>query len=241
MKLIPAIDLQQGQCVRLRQGKFNQTTIYPHNPLTLAESYVKRGANHLHIVDLDGAKAGTIQQLPLIRSLRAAGCTLQVGGGIRDLNAAKSCLDAGTNQLVLGSLAITDLETTREIINLAGADNIILALDVLIQNEIPKPAIHGWQTLTEANLWDIVALYQHWQVKTILCTDISRDGMLEGPNFELYQQATFRFPNLHWQASGGIRNEDDLNTLAKLGVSAAILGRMLYQPNSISSFESIVC
>ncbi|WP_131781432.1 HisA/HisF-related TIM barrel protein [Legionella gresilensis] len=241
MKLIPAIDLQQGQCVRLRQGKFNQTTIYSYNPLTLANNYVKRGANHLHIVDLDGAKTGKIQQLPLIKSLQKAGCTLQVGGGIRDLDTAKNCLEAGINQLVLGSIAVTDLELTRSIIDLAGADSIILAIDVHIENEIPKPAIHGWQTLTEANLWEIVAHYQQWHIKTILCTDISRDGMLKGPNFDLYQQAMLRFPNLHWQASGGIRDEKDLNTLANLGVSAAILGRMLYEANSISSFESIVC
>ncbi|WP_419418822.1 HisA/HisF-related TIM barrel protein [Legionella sp. D16C41] len=241
MKLIPAIDLQQGQCVRLRQGKFNQTTIYPHNPLTLAESYVKRGAKHLHIVDLDGAKAGSLQQLPLIRSLRLAECSLQVGGGIRDLTTAKKCVEAGIEQLVLGSIAVTDLETTEKIIQLVGATNIVLALDVVIENEIPRPAIHGWQTLTDANLWDIVSQYQQWNIKNILCTDISRDGMLQGPNFDLYQQAVFRFPNLDWQASGGIRDLDDLTTLASLGVSAAILGRMLYQNNSTLSFEDIVC
>jgi phosphoribosylformimino-5-aminoimidazole carboxamide ribotide isomerase len=241
MKLIPAIDLQQGQCVRLQQGKFNETTIYPYDPLTLAKRYVERGANHLHIVDLDGAKVGRINQLPLIKSLHCAGCTLQVGGGIRDLATVNACFEAGIEQLVLGSLAINDLETTKAIINLAGRDRIILALDVVIKDNTPMLATHGWQTLTELSLWDVIAQYQ-LTIKTILCTDILCDGMMQGPNFDLYQQAITRFPNLNWQASGGIRNQQDLQALAKLGLSAAILGRMLYQDNSSLSFEeTLVC
>ncbi|STX29314.1 phosphoribosylformimino-5-aminoimidazole carboxamide ribotide isomerase [Legionella beliardensis] len=241
MKLIPAIDLQQGQCVRLRQGNFNQTTIYPYEPLDLAQRYATQGARHLHIVDLDGAKQGAIQQLPLIKSLQSAGCTLQVGGGIRDLTTAKACLDAGIEQLVLGSIAIDDVETTKEIIQVAGADRIVLALDVFVKDNIHKPAIHGWQTCTETNLWDIADHYQKLDIKNILCTDISCDGMMQGPNFNLYEQAIARFPSLGWQASGGIRDQGDLNALAKLGVRAAILGRMLYQNKSVLSFENVLC
>lgn len=130
---------------------------------------------------------------------------------------------------MIGSSAITNPDLTSQIIREALAENIILALDVNIKDGIPRPAIHGWQTATTSNLWQIVSYYQLLGIREILCTDIARDGMMNGPNFNLYEQAVERFPRIAWQASGGIRNETDLRKLSANGLSAAILGRMLYE------------
>jgi phosphoribosylformimino-5-aminoimidazole carboxamide ribotide isomerase len=239
MLIIPAIDLKQGQCVRLRKGRFDQVSIYDYSPITLAQGYALQGASRLHIVDLDGAKSGQIQQLELIRAMQVPSLSVQVGGGIRSLASAKQCLQAGIDKLVLGSIAITNPLLTAEIINLAQADNIVLALDVQIENGLPKPAINGWQTTTDNSLWDLVDSYQKLGISQILCTNIACDGMMNGPDFQLYEEALTRFPQMKWQASGGIRHVDDLEQLASLGLSAAILGRMLYESDfDISAYLS---
>jgi phosphoribosylformimino-5-aminoimidazole carboxamide ribotide isomerase len=229
MRIIPAIDLQQGQCVRLRQGKFNRTTIYPTDPIALAKSYKDEGAKALHIVDLDGAKSGEIEQLLLIKHMCNEGITVQVGGGIRNIAKAQACLEAKISKLVLGSIAINDRALTQQLIDYAGARRIVLALDVSIQNGVPIPATHGWQTMSSTNLWDVVKYYQKTGVSEILCTDIACDGMMGGPNIELYQEAIKRFPNMDWQASGGIRNQQDIEILRAIGLRAAIVGRALYE------------
>lgn len=229
MKIIPAIDLQNGQCVRLRQGKFDDNTIYPQSPQAMIKNYSNRGAKHVHIVDLDGARCGDVQQLPLIQSMLSDHVSLQVGGGIRSLVTARACLDAGINQLVIGSLAITNPDLTRDIINTLGAERIVLALDVNIQNGIPIPAIHGWQTTSKTCLWDVAKMYEKLGVSNILCTDIACDGMMNGPGLGLYKEAVKRFPDIGWQASGGIRNQQDIERLGNIGVHAAIIGRALYE------------
>lgn len=229
MQLIPAIDLQQGRCVRLVQGDFSKVTYYPQSPLDLASHYHALGIDQLHIVDLDGAKAGQPQQLPLIQSLQSCGVRLQAGGGIRCLADAKACLEAGIERVVLGSIAITNVAETKAIIDYCGAKRIVLACDIRMEQAVPKLAIHGWQTTTDFSLWEWVAFYQQLHITTLLCTDITCDGMLCGPNFALYQQAITQFPAMHWQASGGIRHQQDLTQLTSIGLSAAILGRLLYE------------
>jgi len=229
MIIIPAIDLQQGQCVRLRQGQFNQSTVYPQSAIDLAGYYRECGAHHLHVVDLDGARQGEICQLDLIRDLHAAEVCLQAGGGIRSLESAKACLAAGINKLVIGSIAITNLQLTHAIIDYAGAENIVLALDINWIDQRPMPAIHGWQTSSDRDLWQVCTDYQQSGIQTILCTNIACDGMMQGPDLALYQQAIERFPEINWQASGGIRDESDIEALAEMGVHAVILGRTLYE------------
>lgn len=229
MLLIPAIDIQQGQCVRLKQGDFTKTTVYPQSPLALAQHYCQQGARRLHIVDLDGARLGTIQQLSIIKSLQTVGTRLQVGGGIRSLAAAQACLELNVSDVVIGSIAVSDRHKAEQIIHYCGAQHCVLAVDVRMQEGIPRPAIHGWQTDTELSLWDVVEHYSRLGIKHILCTDIAQDGMLSGPNFSLYDEAIRRFPELAWQASGGIRHQQDLDKLAAMGLSAAILGRLLYE------------
>ena len=237
MLIIPAIDLQQGRCVRLCKGQFDQVSVYDLSPITLAHGYALQGAKRLHIVDLDGARSGTIQQLSLIQAMQGQEFILQVGGGIRSVATAKACLEAGIEKLVLGSLAITNPSVTEEIIELAKAENIILALDIRMENKSPKLAIHGWQTTTEQTLWDVVHTYEKQGINQILCTDIAQDGMMAGPNFALYEEALERFPTIQWQASGGIRDVIDLEKLSSLGLSGAILGRMLYESDfDLSSY-----
>lgn len=229
MLIIPAIDLQNGVCVRLKQGQFDQQTQFAVSPLERIASFKQAGAQRVHIVDLDGARTGTMQHLNLIQSMQAYGLDIQAGGGIRSQEQAEFCFAAGVTNVVLGSIALTNPSLTKELIKTFGAEQIILALDINLKDAIPIPAIHGWQSSSDSNLWEITSYYQELGVKTILCTDIACDGMMNGPNFALYQEAVGRFPKIDWQASGGIRHEADLQQLAKLGAAAAILGLSLYQ------------
>jgi phosphoribosylformimino-5-aminoimidazole carboxamide ribotide isomerase len=231
MLVIPAIDLHDGQCVRLKQGQFDRATIYQSLPVELAKHYAALGARRLHVVDLDGAKLGDMQQLDLIQSMQSTAMPMQVGGGIRSIATALDCLNAGISTLVIGSIAISDPSLTLQLIAEVKSNNIVLALDVNIERGIPSPAIHGWQTATEHNAWDVVQFYQDAGVNTVLCTDIAQDGMMKGPNFKLYEEAVRRFPTIAWQASGGIRDINDMRALSTLGVSAVILGRILYEPD----------
>lgn len=231
MLIIPAIDLHGGQCVRLKQGQFDRATIYQSTPVQLAKHYAALGATRLHVVDLDGAKLGDMQQLDLIQSMQSATMPIQVGGGIRSIATAQACLASGISTLVIGSIAISEPSLTLQLIAEINAKNIVLALDVNIEDGIPNPAIHGWQTPTARNAWDVVRFYQDAGVTTVLCTDIAQDGMMNGANFKLYEEAVRRFPTIAWQASGGIRDMNDMRTLSTLGVSAVILGRILYEPD----------
>jgi phosphoribosylformimino-5-aminoimidazole carboxamide ribotide isomerase len=229
MRIIPSIDLYNGQCVRLKQGKFDAISVYSKNPQALAQHYYQQGARHLHLVDLDGAKAGKPQQLPQIQSLASLGLSIQAGGGIRSLDSAYEAIETGISKLVIGSMAITDVEGTCALIQSIQAQNIVLALDVFIDEKgALKPAIHAWQETGSKNVWDLLALYEAMGVQSVLCTDISRDGMMQGPNLALYLDACKRFPSIAWQASGGIRDIEDIRALNDVGVSAAILGRALY-------------
>lgn len=232
MRIIPAIDLRDGQCVRLKQGQFDQITLYQSPPAALARHYAALGATRLHVVDLNGAQFGDMQQLDLIQSMQSeASIPIQVGGGIRRIATALDCLEAGISTLVIGSLAVSDPALTLELIAKVKATNIVLALDVKIEQGIPMLAIHGWQTATQCQLWEVVQVYQAAGVTTVLCTDIDQDGMMNGPNFKLYEAAVSRFPTIAWQASGGIRNLNDMRVLSTLGISAVILGRILYEPD----------
>lgn len=230
MLIIPAIDLHDGQCVRLKQGQFDRATTYQYPPAQLARHYAGLGATRLHVVDLDGAKSGDMQQLSLIQSMQSATLPIQVGGGVRSVATARACVAAGIATLVIGSMAISEPSLALQLIAEIHANNIVLALDVHVENGIPCPAIHGWQTSTKRNAWDVVQFYQDAGVTNVLCTDIAQDGMMNGPNFALYEEAVRRFPTIAWQASGGIRDIRDMRALSTSGVSAVILGRILYEP-----------
>jgi phosphoribosylformimino-5-aminoimidazole carboxamide ribotide isomerase len=231
MHLIPAIDLRDGHCVRLLQGDFEAETRYPTDPETLLIKYRNLGAAWLHIVDLDGARGGTLDNRAIILRLAAQkGLKLQVGGGLRNTAALVQVLDAGVARVVVGSAALTQAEQVQAWLKHFGPDRLTLAFDVRIdEHGVPRVMTHGWQRQSEHSLWHAVESYIACELKHVLCTDVSRDGALTGPNIDLYAEAVRRYPQVEWQASGGIRNAHDLHALAKVGASAAISGKALLE------------
>jgi phosphoribosylformimino-5-aminoimidazole carboxamide ribotide isomerase len=236
MQLIPAIDMKDGRCVRLYQGDFNAQTVYADNPLDVFDAYLKVGAQRIHLVDLDGAKEGSQKNLPIIQSMvtrRAA--QIQVGGGLRSLDRVQALLSTGVQRAVVGSIAVTSPNDVIAWGLSVGFDRLVLAFDVRIDvNNTPWLTTHGWQNQSNTSLWDAVEHYVTQGFRHVLCTDISRDGALTGPNLPLYQEAVRRFPQVQWQASGGVSSSADLRALKESGVAAVISGRALLE-NKIST------
>ena len=231
MQLIPAIDLREGRCVRLYQGDFGAETRYPVEPLALAQRYRELGAHWLHVVDLDGARDGVSGNAPQIRRITGLpGLSLQVGGGLRDAASVQATLEAGVARAVVGSAAVTQPDDVMDWMRRFGADRITLAFDVRIDTQgVPCLTTHGWREQTRQSLWEAVQRFQAAGLVHVLCTDVSRDGALSGPSLDLYREAVRRFPDIRWQASGGIRDAADLAALAQTGVSGAISGRALLE------------
>jgi|SRR5690606_11182812 len=229
MKLIPAIDIRDGRCVRLFKGDFDKETRYDADPVELAARYRALGAAWLHVVDLDGAAAGAPRNLDLIRKMRVDGLCVQLGGGIRDEASLEQALDVA-DRIVLGSLAVTRPERVREWLERYGAERFTLGFDVRIDDGgTPYVTTHGWTRTSSLTLDDAVRQFLPSGLVHVLCTDVARDGALAGPNVELYAALVRRWPTLAVQASGGIRNADDLATLAATGVAGAISGKALLE------------
>jgi phosphoribosylformimino-5-aminoimidazole carboxamide ribotide isomerase len=231
MRLIPAIDLRAGQCVRLLHGDFEAETVYPTDPYSLLTKYRAAGADWLHVVDLDGARDGALGNRAIIIDLAAAkALNLQVGGGLRNTAALTQMLDAGVGRAVVGSAAIAQVEQVQEWLAHFGAERLTLAFDVSIDDSgVPRVMTHGWQRQSEHSLWNALDNYAASPLKHVLCTDVGRDGALSGPNVELYREAVLRYPQIEWQASGGIRNAHDLHALSQAGAAAAISGKALLE------------
>jgi phosphoribosylformimino-5-aminoimidazole carboxamide ribotide isomerase len=230
MRLIPAIDLQAGRCVRLLRGDFAAETRYGAAPLALLAKYRALGADWLHVVDLDGARDGAGANRTVIAELAAeTGIELQVGGGLRDAAAVAEMLELGAARVVVGSAALTQADEVRSWLDDFGAERIALAFDVRLDaSGTPCVTTHGWRRQTALPLWRALDTFTG-SVKHVLCTDVSRDGALSGPNVELYAQAVRRFPDILWQASGGIRDAADLHALGAAGAGAAISGKALLE------------
>jgi phosphoribosylformimino-5-aminoimidazole carboxamide ribotide isomerase len=230
MQLIPAIDIRGGRCVRLLRGDFERETAYSPDPQVLADSYRTLGAQWLHVVDLDGAATGMPANLPLLaRIARTTDLQVQLGGGIRDRDSLLAVLES-VERAVIGSLAVSDPPLVSVWIEEFGAQRIVLALDVrLDSSREPWVTTHGWRKTSGATLWEALDTYPPDLVKHVLCTDVARDGALEGPNCELYRECTERYPGLSWQASGGVRSAADLASLAATGVAGAITGKALLE------------
>lgn len=228
MLLIPAIDLREGRCVRLHQGCFEATTHYPDSALETLRRYRAAGATWLHVVDLDGAKDGIRANAPLIESLiQEGGVRLQVGGGVRDEDSIQALLELGAARVVIGSAATERPEVVACWLARYGSERVCLAFDVRDAAKGPEVHTRGWQKGSQIVLWDAVSQYPSGLLRHVLCTDIARDGTLQGPNLDLYRSALARFPRLRWQASGGVRDADDLLALRALGLTAAISGKAL--------------
>lgn len=231
MELIPAIDLREGRVVRLFQGDFDAETRYELTPEDLYARYANAGARRVHIVDLDGARDGQAGNRPVVTALASlGGLRVQSGGGLRSSRSVQTLLAAGVERAVLGSVAVTGRDEVVEWFNEFGTERLVLALDVRIDpTGLPHVATHGWREQTAVSLWDIVGHYLRVGLRHVLCTDVSRDGALAGPNLALYHEAMARFPEIEWQASGGVRDADDLKALAETGVAAAISGKALIE------------
>lgn len=225
MILYPAMDLMGGRAVRLKQGRFADSTTYATDPADALADFAEAGALWAHVVDLDGARAGEPVQHGLIAALaRLAPLGLQVAGGFRERAQLARMFDAGVGRVVIGSLAVKQPETVSQWMDAFGPDRIVLSLDVRLANGTPMVAISGWTEDSGKSLWDVAALYP--RARHLLLTDIGRDGMLEGPNFALYEEVAERLPALEVQASGGVSGLDDLRRLRTAG---AIVGKALWE------------
>jgi len=231
MNLYPAIDLQSGKCVRLYQGCYEKVTTYDPQPITVAKDFARQGADFLHIVDLDGAQNGRINNAELIIEIaNECGLNVQTGGGIRSWQHVRDYLAQGIHRVILGSVAVTQPQQVMEWIAEFGCERIVIALDVRIdETRVPKLALHGWQTCSTKSLWELLDLYQDSLLKHVLCTDIDRDGTFFGPNCNLYQECIQHYPLLQLQASGGIASLADIKKLSALNVSGAVVGKALYE------------
>ncbi len=231
MEMVPSIDLRNGRAVRLHRGEFSAETPSRRSPAQLYRRFATAGARRLHVVDLDGARDGRAGNQSVLRSL-AAGKRLriQTGGGIRRLADIMRVLADGAERAVVGSIAVESPEKIADWIRRFGSDRVVAALDVRIENDgTPYLATHGWQRKTQCTLWGHTEWLAASGIRHVLCTDIMRDGALTGPNIALYRECVRRFPVLAWQASGGIRDADDLHALAETGVAVAICGRALME------------
>lgn len=231
MNIIPAIDLQSGQCVRLSKGQFDRVSVYSDDPVGTAVKFEKAGAKFLHIVDLDGAKNSRFSQTNVISAIRqATNLTIQVGGGINNKEIVQNLINAGVDRVVIGSLAVKDIIATKAIINEFGHNHVVLAFDVNIDLDgVPIVATGGWQHKSEYALDAMMQKYSDVGLKHVLCTDISRDGMLSGPNVALYKSYIDQFRQIEFQASGGVSSLEDLQILKKNDVNAVIIGKAIYE------------
>jgi phosphoribosylformimino-5-aminoimidazole carboxamide ribotide isomerase len=230
MELIPAIDLRDGRCVRLLRGDFDRETRYELDPVELAGRYRDLGARWLHVVDLDGAKRGEPQNLPLVERMRSAsGLKLQLGGGLRSRAGLLRALSVA-DRAVVGSLAVTEAATVASWLDEFGGDRLALALDVRIGADgTATIATHGWTKASAVSLAEAVERYLAHGLRHVLCTDIERDGALTGPNIELYADCVRRWPQVAFLASGGVRGANDLAALARVGVAGAVSGKALLE------------
>jgi phosphoribosylformimino-5-aminoimidazole carboxamide ribotide isomerase len=229
--LIPSIDLRGGACVRLYQGDFDAETRYAADPQSLLARYRALGARWLHIVDLDGARDGALGNRALIGALAAQRAMhLQVGGGVRDAGLIDELLADGIERVVIGSAAVERPAEVAAWLQHHGPEQLCLAFDVRLDvKKVPRLQTRGWREATAQSLWDAIERFAPAGLRHVLCTDIERDGALQGPNIALYAEAQRRFPDIQWQASGGIARGADLAALAATGVAAAISGKALLE------------
>lgn len=229
MNVIPAIDLRGGRCVRLFQGEFDRETEYSRDPAGVARRFANLGVQDLHIVDLDGARGGQQRNQAIVKTIAAGSpLSVQLGGGIRDRCTVAAWLEAGVARCVIGSMAVSEADTVKEWLAAFGPERIVLALDVRIdESGTPMLSTHGWEKTSGLSLWDCVDDYLPNGLRHVLCTDVSRDGAMSGPNIDLYTEFRQRFGDIELQASGGVRGVGDLHALRESGAAAAISGRAL--------------
>jgi len=226
LEIIPAIDIIDGKCVRLTHGDYSQKKIYNEHPLEVAKEFEDAGIKRLHLVDLDGARTGAVKNWKVLETI--AGKTSMIidfGGGIKSEKDVEIVFDSGAILATVGSIAVKDDKTFSEWLVKFGAENFLLGADV--KNE--KITVSGWTEDTELWVYDFIRKYVEKGMKQIFCTDVSKDGALEGPSTELYKNIVQKFPGLHFIASGGVSSIDDVYELQEIGCKGVIIGKAIYE------------
>ena len=240
MNVIPAIDLRGGKVVRLKQGDYAQQTTYAADPRELAQRYAAAGATWLHLVDLDGARSGNLDNLAVIESIAANGMRIQAGGGVRSEDDLARLFSAGVSRVVLGSVAIRDPELVADWLTRYGAEQLTIALDTRqVDGRWALPSA-GWTEMETRTLDELAPWYAGKGARHLLCTDIDRDGMLAGFNLDLYRHLAETVPHLAVQASGGVRSLDDIRAAREAGAKGVILGRALLEAR-FTIEEALAC
>ncbi len=233
MQIIPAIDIIDGKCVRLTQGDYGQKTIYNENPLEVAKEFEAAGLNRLHLVDLDGAKAGAVKNWKVLETIASnTSLVIDFGGGIKKEEDVTIVFNSGASLATIGSLAVKNEALFLEWLQKFGAHKFLLGADVKEE----KIAVGGWLETTDIDIYDFIGKYFAEGIQQLFCTDVSKDGKLEGPSIELYAKIITQFPQLHFIASGGVSSVADLEELEKIGCAGAIVGKAIYE-NRISLDE----
>jgi phosphoribosylformimino-5-aminoimidazole carboxamide ribotide isomerase len=226
MEIIPAIDIIDGKCVRLTHGDFNQKKIYNEDPLEVAKEFEDAGIQRLHLVDLDGAKAGVVKNWKVLESIAAkTSLIIDFGGGVKTEKDVHIVLNSGAAFVTVGSIAVKDEPLFSSWLSGMGAEKFLLGADV--KNE--KITVSGWLEQTDIWIYDFIENYQAKGITQIFCTDVSKDGAMEGPSLGLYKDIVERFPKLHFIASGGVSNMDDVYALEEAGCSGVIIGKAIYE------------
>ncbi|ANP46346.1 1-(5-phosphoribosyl)-5-[(5-phosphoribosylamino)methylideneamino]imidazole-4-carboxamide isomerase [Candidatus Viadribacter manganicus] len=229
MLIYPAIDILGGRCVRLALGKFDDVTTYG-DPAVQCTAFALQGATWVHVVDLDGAREGTPMQHHLLRQLtQCSDAKIQFGGGVRQFAHVQALFDAGVSRVIVGSAAVQRPQEVREWTSSFGLERLCCALDVRPVNGVYEVVVRGWTAGGGVDLNTALSQFPVGTLKHVLVTDVSRDGVLGGPNFALMRQLCAERPDLEIQASGGVASLDDLRALRETGVSGAIVGRALYE------------
>ena len=226
MIIIPAIDLIKGQCVRLTKGDYDTTKVYNTNPLEVAQEFEQAGLTHLHLVDLDGARKREVVNWDILEQIaKNTSLKIDFSGGLSNQEQVKRAYDLGAYKVTIGSIAVKRPDTFKQWIVDYGAENMILGADVIDRNI----AIHGWETASEVSILDFIHGYFLCGIRHVMCTDVSKDGMLEGAAVNLYKEILSAFPEIKLVASGGVSNLQDLKDLKDAGCASAIVGKAIYE------------
>lgn len=226
MEIIPAIDIIEGKCVRLTQGDYAQKKVYNENPLEVAKEFEGAGLQRLHLVDLDGAKAGQVKNWKVLETIAGkTSLVIDFGGGIKKEEDVRVVFNSGAALATVGSIAVKNEVELVQWFSVFGADKFLLGADVKDE----KIAIGGWLETTDIWIYDFIEKYVQHGIRQLFCTDVSKDGKLEGPAVELYKNIVGKFPELHFIASGGVSNLSDLHALREAGCKGAIVGKAIYE------------
>lgn len=237
MRIIPAIDIMDGKCVRLNKGDFSSRKTYNENPVETAREFLEHQLEYLHVVDLDGAKAGKVQHLDLLAEICSVnGLKVDFGGGLKQGNDVEKAFNTGALQLSVGSISVKSPELMLEWMQHFGADRFILAADVLDKEVMT----HGWQKASGISIHRHIEKFAQDGLEHIMVTDISKDGMLQGSSLELYRLLRADFPELKFIASGGVSSVDEIKELDNMGMEGAIVGKALYEGRiSLSELQNL--